>query len=382
MSPKIKFSYHYLLTISLISCFIACGGKAEEKVMAEVIKPIKYGKVIKSGSSIDQEYAGTVQSSKEAKLSFKISGNINYLPIKVGDRVRKGQLIAQIDATDYRVQAEQANSTLLSAETQIKSAESQLINAQGIYQRMERLYENNSVSLSDFEQAKAALETSEAAYQAAKAQASASSKQVEASKNQVAYSKLAAPFSGIITAINIEENEFVGAGSPIAILNSEVRPEVRVGMPEIVIANVKKGQEVEIHFSALQEDFKGFISEVGYSNVGGSTYPVIISIKNPSPAIRPGMAAHVHFHFGDNKSSTAAQKLYIPIAAVLANDNGNFAYILHKESDYYTIQKKPITVGALAEKGFELNEGLDEGAIVATSGLQTLIEGMKVRLME
>ncbi|MEM1321900.1 MAG: efflux RND transporter periplasmic adaptor subunit [Bacteroidota bacterium] len=368
-------------SILLLLLLTACGNKEETKEVKAVIKPIKYGKVIRSSSSNTQEYAGTVQSSKAANLSFRVNGNVNILAVKVGDRVRKGQLIARIDATDYRVQVEQANSNLLSSQTQIKSSESQLVNARASYQRMEKLYENNSVSLSDFEQAKSALETAQAAYQASKAQAAAGEKQVEASKNQVTYSSLTAPFSGIITKINIEENEFVGAGSPIATLNAESQPEVNVGVPEVVIANVKKGQEVGIHFSALSEDFMGTVSEVGYSNIGGSTYPVIIRIDKPSEAIRPGMAAHVHFDFGAQQGG-GATRLYLPIASVGEDDNGKFVYALNKEGDHYTVQKKKIEIGPLADKGFELKNGLTEGDIVATSGLQSLIAGMKVRLME
>ena len=382
MNIPVKNPFILILSFSIFFLLQSCGKAAKEKALPEVIKPIKYGKVVRTGSSNDQEYAGTVQSSKEAKLSFKVNGNINQLPIKVGDKVRRGQLIARIDATDYQVQVEQSKSNLLSADTQIKSAESQLINARATYQRVEKLYENNSVSLRDFEQAKSALETAEAGYQAAKAQAAASGKQVEASKNQVSYSRLTAPFSGIITAINVEENEFVGAGTPIAMLNAESQPEVRVGIPEVTIANVKKGQKVVIHFSTVSEQsFAGVVSEVGYSSSGGSTYPVIIRIEKPADFIRPGMAAHVHFDFGKAKGDIE-EKLYLPIAAVGEDDNGNFVYALKKENDYYLVQKQMIEIGELSKSGFELMKGLKEGDIVATSGLQSLIVGMKVRLME
>ncbi len=382
MNIPIKNPFLLILSFSIFFFLQSCGNSTKEKAVPEVIKPIKYGKVIRTGSSNAQEYAGTVQSSKEAKLSFKVNGNINQLPIKVGDKVRRGQLIARIDATDYQVQVEQSKSNLLSADTQIKSAESQLINSRATYQRVEKLYENNSVSLQDFEQAKSALETAEANYEAAKAQAAASGKQVESSQNQVAYSRLTAPFSGIITDIQVEENEFVGAGTPIAMLNAESQPEVRVGIPEVMIANVKKGQKVDIHFSTVSDQtFAGVVSEVGYSSSGGSTYPVIIRIEKPAEFVRPGMAAHVHFDFGTRKGD-GEEKLYLPIAAVGEDDNGNFVYALKKENDYYLAQKQTIEIGELSKSGFELVNGLKEGDIVATSGLQSLIVGMKVRLME
>ncbi len=379
------------MKISIYSFFCAfasvllfsCGGKEEQKELVEVVRPIKYGKVIRSGSSINQEYSGTVQSSKETKLSFKVNGNISSLPVKVGDRVRKGQLIARIDATDLQVQLEQSKSSWLSAETQIKSAQTQLTTSRANYERVEKLYENNSVSLSEFEQVKAALETAEAAYNAAVASAAASEKVVESSSNQVSYSRLLAPFSGVITSINVEENEFVGAGSPIAVLNAINNPEVRVGIPEVVIANVKKGQEVDVHFSVLAEkDFSGKVSEVGFSTAGGSTYPVIIRLDNPSEDIRPGMAAHVHFDFSESDTKKGPNKTYVPVAAVGKDHDSNFVYLLVQNNNVYTVQKKPVKIGPLSSSGFEVVEGVKDGDLVATSGLKSLLEGMKVKLME
>jgi len=379
---KIKILGFSLL---LLGSLISCGKADEKKETVKTIKPIKHGEVIQAGNTNSQEYSGIVQSSKEAHLSFRVNGNISTLPITVGQRVRRGQLIARIDATDYRVQVEQSKSNFLSAETQIKSAESQLNNSQANYQRIEKLYENNSVSLSDFEQAKSAMETAEASYQAAKAQAAASGQAVKASSNQVAYSTLTAPFSGVITTIDIEENEFVNAGKSVAILSAETQPEVQVGVPEVVIGKVATGQKVKVHFSAFEDkNYTGKVSEVGYSSQGGSTYPVIIKIDNPSTTIRPGMAAYVEFDFGNNNSTNQAvqQVLFVPIAAVGENSNGNFVYVLKPSNNHYTAQQQAIEIGALADKGFEVKSGLKEGDLVATSGLQTLLSGMAVRLME
>lgn len=378
---------HKSATLSLASLVLmlslsSCSEKRTEEALTEFIKPIKYAQVIRAGQVNRQTYSGAVQSSKEAQLSFKVNGNINYLPIKIGDRVRKGQLIARIDAADYRVQVKQSKSNLLGAETQIKSAESQLLSTRANYQRVEKLYENNSVSLSDFEQAKSALETAEAGYEAAKAQAAASEQQVQSTQNQVKYSQLVAPFSGIITAINIEENEFVGAGTPIAILNSETDLEVLVGVPEVSIGSVKRGQQVGIEFSALNsETFAGRITEVGFSNVGRSTYPVTIRIDKPSDAIRPGMAARVQFGLKE-PGKEEIEQLYVPISAVGQDENGRFVYTLEPSGEAYQVARRSIQIGELAADGFEVKDGLKEAELVATSGLKSLIVGMKVRLLE
>lgn len=369
--------------ISILFCFLllfSCGGNKADQVET-VVRPVRFGKVIKSGSANSQTFSGTAQSSKEAKLSFKVAGTINSLNVKVGDRIRTGQVIAQLDAIDYSIQYEQAFAQLKSAETQIKSAEAQLVASKSTYERVEKLYENNSVPLSEYEQAKTSYEAAQSQYEAAVAQVTASQKQVESSKNQVGYAQLKAPFSGVITAIMVEENELVNSGAPIASLSAEGQPEVIVGVPEVFISQISKGQKVGIHFSVLaSQEFSGTVSEVGFSAGDASTYPVIIEIDNPGERIRPGMAATVLFHFGESQNNK--QYLVAPVPSVGEGPDGNFVFKLEKEGDAHVAQKQTVQVGELLPSGFEIVSGLQEGDLVATAGLKALLDGMEVKLLD
>ncbi len=360
--------------------FLQC--KEKKILQAEPgLRPVRYGKVIKTGSAETQIFSGIAQSNKASHLSFKVAGTIADLKIKVGDRVRRGQLIARLDALDYSVQYDQAVAQLKSAETQIKSAETQLVTTRSTYERIEKLYENNSVPLSEYEQAKASYEAAQSQQAAALAQVTASQKQVEAAKNQVNYARLSAPFSGIITAVNAEENELVGAGNPIAILSAEQNPEVMVGIPETFISRIKKGQIVTINFSAIPDtDFKGTISEVSFSSTTGATYPVIVKINEPSKDIRPGMAANVLFQFGEVGSNK--QYLVVPVQAIGEGTEGNFVFVLNREDQTYRVKKQTIEIGTLLQSGFEIKNGLKEGDLVATAGLKSLLNGMEVKLLE
>ena len=363
-----------------IFLFSAC--KEEKKSdIVQVIRPVKYGKVIMSGDALTETFSGSAQSSKESKVSFKVSGTLTRLNVKVGDMVKKGQLIAKVDQTDYSVQYQQSVANNKTSETQIQSAKTQLINSKATYQRVEKLYENNSVSISEFEQAKSALELAEASHNAAIAQANASAKQVESAQNQVSYSNLLAPFSGVITAVMVEENELIGSGTPIATISAMGNPEISVGIPEIFISKVKKDQAVDIVFSSIPDEvFSGKVYEVSFSSMGGSTYPVTVRIDKPTEDIRPGMVADVQFSFNDGKKEV--QKMVAPIAAIGEDNNGHFVFGLNKEGENYLVKKKKIEIGELTSAGFEIKSGLSNGEIVATAGLNTLLDGMKVRLME
>ncbi|MFT5386597.1 MAG: multidrug efflux system membrane fusion protein, partial [Saprospiraceae bacterium] len=349
--------------------------------VVNTIRPVKYGTVVMSGDASSETFSGTAQSSKETKLSFKVGGAITTLNVKVGDLVGKGQLIAKIDQTDYAVQFEQSVASLKSVETQIQSAKTQLINSKATYKRVEKLYENNSLSISDFEQAKSAYELAESSYNASLAQARASEKKVESAQNQVNYAKLVAPFSGVITSVNVEENELVGAGNPIATISAIGDPEILVGIPEIFISKVKKDQGVDIIFSSTSNmTFSGKVYEVSYSSMGGSTYPVTVRIDQPTEDIRPGMAADVRFNFNEQKGMDT-QKMVAPVAAVGEDSNGYFVFSLAEEGENYLVKKKQIQIGQLTPSGFEIKSGLAKGDLVATAGLSTLLDGMKVRLI-
>ncbi|MEO0339233.1 MAG: efflux RND transporter periplasmic adaptor subunit, partial [Bacteroidota bacterium] len=312
---------NYLSILATIFILTACGGGGEEVAQQAVYRPVKYAKVTNSSAHTVRSFTGIAQSEKEAKLSFRVAGTVRSLNVKLGDRVRQGQVIATIDPSDYSIQADQAVASQKGAEANLKSSENQLIIARSNYQRIEKLYENNSVPLSEFEQAKSNFETAQSQYEAAQTQVTSAEKQSQSARNQVKYTQLVAPFSGIISMVMIEANEIVGSGSPIATLSAITKPEVNVGIPENLIAQIKKGQKVNIRFSVLPNaSYQGTVQEVSYAAGNSPTYPVIIGIDNPNETIRPGMAATVSFDLDGGNTPDA---LVCPVKAVGSDEKGN-----------------------------------------------------------
>ena len=369
------------LTLFFISLFLSCG-EEEKPMVAESVRPVRFAKIIKTNTSSSNTFSGISQSSKEAKLSFKVAGTVNSLRVKVGDQVRRGQVIATLDAIDYSIESDRAVAQLKNAETQVKAAKTQRVATKSTYERVEKLYENNSIPLSEYEQAKASYDAAVSQYEAAQAQATAAKKQVEAARNQVNYARLTAPYNGIITAITVEENELVGSGTAVAVLNAEGKPEVRVGIPEAFISKIRKGQKVDIAFSIIADKiFKGTVSEVAFSSSGSSTYPVIVRIDQPNDEMRPGMATNVTFSQG-GLIKNQPQLLVAPAKAIGEGTAGNFAYVLEKSGEHYKVKKTKVEIGQLLQEGFEIKNGLKEGELVATAGLNALLDGMTVKLLE
>lgn len=354
-------SIHLLPLIFLLA---ACG--AEETTAPPPIRPVRYHLIQASDAQGTATFTGVTKSGQEANLAFKVGGVIQRVAVQDGQRVRRGQLIASIDPEDYALQVEQA-------EVQVKQAETSLNVARSTYQRVERLYEQNSVSLSEFEQAKGN-------YEASQAQLDAAVKQVQAAQNQLDYTRLTAPFSGVISGLNVEEGELVGTGNPIGTLSTEDRPEVEVGVADRYVGQLKPGTAVEIRLSALPEQtFRGEVIEVSYGQSQATTYPVRARFLKPSEAIRPGMSAELRFLL----STSPKTNTLIPAKAVGEDAQGRrFVYRLDGEGDTLTVKQQFVALGELQANGFLLDSGLQAGDRIATAGMSSLLEGMNVRLLE
>jgi len=384
----------FLALLFLILSFVSCGEKSVETV--KQVRPIKYATIEPFTGQETHTFSGVAKAQNETSLSFKVGGTLSSVNVKLGDQVRKGQLIATINPVDYNIQTSQAISqkegsvaNAQSAEANAEAAQVQLISAQATYDRVAKLYENNSVALSEYQQAKAGLDAAKAQYDAANSQVKAAStqvsaadQQVKAADNQVDYTRLVAPMNGVVTAVQVEANEIVNPGMVIATVSSLGRPEVEVGVPEIFINKIEKGQQVNITLpSSPGQTLKGVVDQVAYASGNAPTYPVIVDIDQSTEQIRPGMAANVTFLFSKEGASSNS-KMIVPLEAVGKDNAGNFVFVLNQKSEgVYVAEKKVITIGSLLPEGFELVDGLQAGDIVATAGLKSLMNGAEVKLL-
>lgn len=360
MNHKI-FTYSALLaTIFLISC----GEKQTEEVIA--LRPVAYMEVGLSGSGFARTFSGTATTEKVVNLSFRNNGIITQFNLKLGQIVKKGELLAKLDNVEARLNYENSLSSLNSAESQLNTSKLSL-------DRVRSLFEKGSTSLSEYEAAKNTYSSAEASYESAV-------RGVSIQEEQVLYGFLYAPDDGVIAQVDTEIDENVSPGQIIAILNVGADMKIALGLPENVINRVKKEMMVKIDISSIKgETFEGEITEVSPSiDPLSSTYPVSVKILNASEGIKSGMAANVTFEF--NASASSKQSLVVPAKAVGEDANGNFVFLIDDSSDQVFVRKQAITVGALNTQGFKVTTGLKAGEKIAVAGLQTLLDGQEVRL--
>jgi len=361
-----KFNTYKLLSLFILVLISSCKEKVVEK--ETVLRPVKFEVVGTADAQNIRTFSGVARAGDEIDLSFRSNGIITALNAKVGQKVKKGDLIAKLDNVQANLAYEQSISALNTARSAMNTSKSNL-------DRVKSLFEKGSNSLSDYEKAKNSFQSASDQYESAKR-----NKSIQ--QTQINYGFILAPKDGVIALKNNQLNENVGAGQVIAVLNAGDNINVIVGLPENVINKTKLAMETDLSFSAiLGKTFKGSIIEIApIADASSATYPVKIDIINPSEAIKPGMATNVTFDFSDAQESPD-NTLVVPVKAVGEDGNGNFVFVIESVDGLTgVVKKQSIKIGDLRGSGFEVKSGLVAGDKIATAGLQTLLDGQKVRL--
>lgn len=342
-----------------------CGG--EPAAEPPPPRPVRWVEVAAGGGGVTRTLAGVARAGVESRLSFRVGGTVRELAVEVGDRVRRGAVLARLDPTDYELKVEEAEAARAQAEAALRKAEAD-------YDRVRALYENNNASKSDLDAARAAAES-------ATAQVEAGDKRLAQARQQVGYTVLAAPLDGAIAEVEVEVNENVQPGQRVVLLTSVARPEVAVAVPEGLIARLRQGQPVTVAFDALPgREFAATLAEVGVAATGNATtFEVTARLAEPDPEIRSGMAADVTFRFAPEREGP----LVVPGVAVGEDREGRFVFVLEAggEAGTGTVRRRTVTVGAPVEGGLELLAGVEPGERLVTAGVRRLTDGMAVRLL-
>lgn len=360
-----KIIKSFLLLFVFSQIIFSCGEKQQQE--EAVYRPVNYQVVSYIGSDKTRTFSGTSKTDEIVNLSFRNGGIVTFFEINLGQNVEKGQLLAKLDNVQARLNYENSISSLNSAASQMNTAKLNL-------NRIRSLYEKGSTSLSDYEAAKNSFRTAEASHESAK-------RSVAIQRDQINYGFLYAPANGVISSVNTEINENVSAGQNIAVLNVTGDMQISLGLPESVINNVKKDMMVDIAFPSIEgKTFKGKVTEVSPAlDSNTSTYPVRVVLVSATSEVKSGMSANVTFDFKDK--TNYKNTIVVPVKSVGADANGKFVFVIEDDSDNFGIAKKQlIEIGDITSDGFEVVSGLQVGQKIATAGLQTLLDGQKVKL--
>lgn len=334
-----------------------CNEKKEET--AEVIRPVKVVEIAQADTTRKLDYSGAVRARTEMNLGFRVAGKIIERNVDIGQRVKPGDVLARMDATDYVLAVRRSQADLDAAEKQVQTAEL-------ARNRAQTLFDKNVSPKSQLEQAELSYE------QAVSTRDSAVSALAEA-KNQVAYADLASDMNGIVTAINADVGQVVSSGTPVITVAVDGEKEVQVAVPEMDIAQFKVGKDVKARFwsdTALVLD--GKVREVSGSADQSRTFAVRVSLPN-DPQVLLGMTATIEA-IADNTKPYVS----IPLSALAQKDGQQIVWLVDRGAG--TVHSRAIKVADFADDGVRIADGLKTGDIVVAAGTQFMTENMKVKL--
>ncbi len=346
----------------------ACGDAGD--TVDERLRPVRYMTISDVDVERDRSFSGTSKSSRESRLSFKVSGTIVELPVQIGQRLNAGDRIAALDSASYVLQAQQAQAALVEAQANDRRASAN-------YERTKGLYANDNASLNDLESARAQAESAQAVVASA-------NKALEIARLNVSYTRLNADTDCSIASLDVEVNENVSAGQLVAAVSCGDEFEVSLDLPESLIGSVGPDTPVSIRFGAIPgEVFDGVISEVAVASASGSAaFPVVVKIEGTHPSLRSGLAADVTFQF----ESGAAQEggVVLPVTAVINSPEGTSVFVAEpaQVQGEAIVRRRSVTLGELTQSGIEVSSGLEVGDRVVTAGISVIRDGQRVLVPE
>jgi RND family efflux transporter MFP subunit len=359
------------LAISLCAAMLLTGCDKEEEVMELPLRTVKHQAISYSTDKLVKTFSGVTKAELEANLSFRVSGRVDKIPVNVGDKLNKGQLVARLDGKDYFVLYEQAKAELAAAKASLRSAESE-------YNRTIGLYEKRNAS-------KSQLDTTRASAESAKAQVKASSQQVEAARLQLSYTNLYSPQECVVSSKPVKENENVSSGQVVVSVNCGKKVEVIVDVPESYIDAVKENQIVTVSLSSVDNSrYSGKVTEISSgSSDQASAFPVTVVLDGNNGTLRAGLSAEVEF---TQTNGDEASYFILPVTAVAHDGQGDFVFVLSlgespKENNGQAIvKKKYIEVKEIVQQGVRVTSGLNNGDDVVTAGVTVIRDGMTVKV--
>lgn len=246
-------------------------------------------------TAFNQSYPGTVQASRQTKLAFRVGGPLIKVAVKPGDRVKKGQLLMQIDPRDFE-------DSIRVLEAQLAGAESQQDRARRDFDRAQTLFDQHVSATADFDRAKSAFDGAFSGVQIIKAQ-------LQIARHKRKDTSLLAPYAGVITSQSAEDFEMVSSGKEVLEIQDISNLEVEIKLPENEIARrkLKLGEQVMVEFPAISaSELSATLVEWNSSaDPVTRTYALRFSFTAPSDyTVLPGMTAEVRIIDNDTRPSS------------------------------------------------------------------------------
>ena len=297
---------------------VSCGSKETSKKQEEAVRITATIATVGKQSNTDFiSSTGKIAAVNSASISTRTMGFVNSISVKVGDKVRKGQLLLQLNSSDITAKNAQITANILEATAALSNTEKN-------YNRYASLFKSNSASQKEMDDITLQYNISKARLSAVK------SKQSEVN-SMLAYTKIKAPFSGIITNTYIKNGELASPGRPLIHLENPDNYEVNTMVSESNIGKITKNMKVDVLLKSTHKIISGLVREISTSSSDtGGQYLVKIQLDATEENILSGMYVSVQFPIISNSENN--NTVYIPTSALVRKGELQGVYTLSKDN--------------------------------------------------
>ena len=349
----------WLFLIISLTVLVGCSKAPPEQ---EPIRAVKVLTVGASATSFDLEFSGEVRARIESTLGFRVGGKLIARQAELGQRVKAGQLLAQIDPQDYRVAADAAAAQLIAAQSNRDVAAADL-------KRYQNLFDQGFISAAELERRQASDKAAHAQWRQAQAQNTVQG-------NQSNYTHLLADGAGVITSVDASAGQVMAAGQSVVRLALDGPRDVVFAVSEDKLSSLKAGVVVDVRQWADGKTFEAKVRDVSASaDAITRTFIVKASLpKEADPVL--GSTVTVSLRAANLKGETPRIKL--PTNALRTEAGATSVWVLDPAT--MTVKAQAIQVSTADGNEAVVDSGLQNGDQVVISGVHVLTAGQKVSI--
>jgi len=346
----------YLILFSTL-VFYSCG---TEETVEEIIRPVKVMEVSNVYDYQLKDFSAVTQETQESQISFRVSGPLIKLLVDEGQKINKGQLIAEIDPRDFEIN--------------LMAKKAKYEQTKATKDRFEVLYKKDAVSKNELDLRVANFLQAKSNY--------------EDAKNALTDTKLRAQFSGFIDKKFVENFDQVNAGQVIVTMIDISVIEVKFYIPENIAVQFRKFSAAKARFDVYPGvEFNTTLKEMG-KKAESEGFPVTLyldhkNVKDAEYIFGPGMSCVVNLVLKEKPLKEEASIVYVPFESIFSAGNEELPSVWIVDKSSMTVSKKNISVGEMVLQDYvQVLSGLNSGEVIVTAGVSQLQEAQKIKFVE
>ncbi|MCK9217648.1 MAG: efflux RND transporter periplasmic adaptor subunit [Firmicutes bacterium] len=389
-----------------------CTSKASKDVLSEIEeKPItvETGKAIVGSIESTVSYSGRIKPIQEIMITPKQPGKVMKINFDLGQRVKTGQVLFQLDKTDVSLQLNQAaiavelgeinlkrisgstyEQQMIQLKTALSSAEINYNDANANFETIKILYEAGGESKFNYDRAESQYKLAKEQYENAMAnykllEEKSSLENIELAQAQLKQSKAAynialnalnnmdvkSPIDGVISGNNLKVGEFISNATVAFVIIDDSSYTIDINVSENVIGKIQTGDKVKVYIGSISEKtLIGTVTAVAPSaDMQKQTYTVKVTLEEPPDTVKGGMFAEVKF-----ATDSAENSIVVPLSSVIKEEEKNYVFVVYGNK----VKKTEIAAGIYNDKEIQILDGIAADDVIVTKGQDFLKDGSTI----